>query len=38
MVAQAEHDYKEKFSNPIPAAERGYLDDIIQPRQTSKFY
>jgi propionyl-CoA carboxylase beta chain len=27
-----EQEYKDKFSTPLMAASRGYLDDIIQPR------
>jgi propionyl-CoA carboxylase beta chain len=27
-------DYREQFANPYLAAERGYLDDVIEPRQT----
>jgi len=27
-------EYKEKFSNPYIAAERGYIDDIIDPSET----
>ena len=27
-------DYKEQFANPYAAAERGYVDDIIEPRRT----
>jgi propionyl-CoA carboxylase beta chain len=27
-------DYKEQFANPYTAAERGYLDDVIEPRRT----
>merc|ERR1711990_1187377 len=27
-------DYQIKFANPLKAAERGYIDDIIQPDQT----
>ena len=27
-------EYGEKFSNPYIAAERGYIDDIIQPNET----
>jgi acetyl-CoA carboxylase carboxyltransferase component len=27
-------DYQEKFSNPYIAAARGYIDDVIDPRQT----
>jgi propionyl-CoA carboxylase beta chain len=29
-------DYREKFANPYIAAERGFIDDIIFPRQTRK--
>lgn len=27
-------DYKERFANPYVAAERGYIDDVIDPRET----
>jgi propionyl-CoA carboxylase beta chain len=27
-------EYREKFANPYVAAQRGYIDEIIQPRQT----
>jgi acetyl-CoA carboxylase carboxyltransferase component len=27
-------DYREKFANPYIAASRGYLDDVIEPRDT----
>ncbi|MEW6203439.1 MAG: carboxyl transferase domain-containing protein [bacterium] len=27
-------DYREKFANPYIAAERGYLDDVIEPQET----
>ncbi len=27
-------DYREKFANPYLAAARGYLDDVIDPRET----
>jgi propionyl-CoA carboxylase beta chain len=27
-------EYKERFANPYTAAERGYVDDVIQPRRT----
>lgn len=27
-------EYKEKFANPYIAAERGYVDDIIEPKET----
>jgi propionyl-CoA carboxylase beta chain len=29
-------DYEEKFSNPYIAAERGYVDDVIEPRETRR--
>jgi acetyl-CoA carboxylase carboxyltransferase component len=34
FVAKAEDDYKEKFANPYKAAEYGYIDDVIEPRNT----
>jgi propionyl-CoA carboxylase beta chain len=27
-------DYRERFANPYTAAERGYIDDVIEPRRT----
>jgi propionyl-CoA carboxylase beta chain len=27
-------DYRERFANPYSAAERGYLDEVIEPRRT----
>ena len=27
-------EYEERFSNPYAAAERGYIDDVIEPRRT----
>lgn len=30
----AEKEYIEKFANPLPAAQRGFIDDIIVPRTT----
>jgi len=27
-------EYKEQFANPYVAAERGYVDDVIEPRRT----
>ncbi|KAJ3104940.1 hypothetical protein HDU97_008688 [Phlyctochytrium planicorne] len=32
----AEADYIAKFANPLPAAQRGFLDDVILPSQTRK--
>ena len=31
---QAIHEYTEKFSNPYRAAEQGFIDEVIQPRDT----
>ncbi|HYO82019.1 MAG TPA: acyl-CoA carboxylase subunit beta [Bryobacteraceae bacterium] len=28
------HEYKDRFANPFAAAERGFIDDVIEPRQT----
>ena len=27
-------EFRERFANPYIAAERGYIDDVIQPRDT----
>ena len=27
-------EYREKFANPFIAAERGFLDDVIEPKET----
>ena len=27
-------EFREKFANPLVAANRGYLDEVIQPRTT----
>ena len=32
--AAREAEYRERFANPYVAAERGYLDDVIEPRRT----
>ncbi len=34
MLAQKEQEYREKFANPYLAAERGYIDEVIEPRYT----
>jgi acetyl-CoA carboxylase carboxyltransferase component len=34
--AQWDEEYSERFANPYPAAERGYVDDIIDPRDTRR--
>ena len=33
-VADAENEYKDKFANPYVAAQYGYIDDVIEPRNT----
>ncbi|MCI0530702.1 MAG: acyl-CoA carboxylase subunit beta [candidate division Zixibacteria bacterium] len=33
-LAEKEAEYREKFANPFTAAERGYVDDIIEPKDT----
>jgi methylmalonyl-CoA decarboxylase subunit alpha len=33
-VTNAEDEYKEKFANPYVAAQYGYIDDVIEPRNT----
>ena len=34
FVAQKEAEYKEKFANPYQAASMGYIDDVIEPRNS----
>lgn len=34
MVADKVAEFSEKFANPYIAAERGYVDDVIEPRRT----
>jgi acetyl-CoA carboxylase carboxyltransferase component len=33
-TAQLVRDYRERFANPFTAAERGYVDAVIQPEET----
>eukprot|EP00834_Sanchytrium_tribonematis_P006165 NODE_429_length_7612_cov_0.787968.p7 type:complete len:194 gc:universal NODE_429_length_7612_cov_0.787968:5756-6337(+) len=33
-IAQQEKEYTEIFANPLPAAQRGFLDDVIMPKTT----
>lgn len=33
-IVNAEEDYKDKFANPYNAAQYGYIDDVIEPRNT----
>ncbi|PWE00100.1 acyl-CoA carboxylase subunit beta [Marinilabilia rubra] len=34
FIAKKEEEYKEKFANPYQAASYGYIDDVIEPRNT----
>ncbi|TKG96365.1 acyl-CoA carboxylase subunit beta [Puteibacter caeruleilacunae] len=34
FVQEQEEEYKEKFANPYMAASYGYIDDVIEPRNT----
>eukprot|EP00835_Amoeboradix_gromovi_P005772 NODE_581_length_6441_cov_0.484390.p5 type:complete len:194 gc:universal NODE_581_length_6441_cov_0.484390:1604-1023(-) len=33
-IKQRESEYTEKFANPLPAASKGFLDDVIMPKST----
>ncbi len=35
-IAQHAADYEDRFANPFVAAERGFIDEVIQPRSTRK--
>jgi acetyl-CoA carboxylase carboxyltransferase component len=32
--AELIEEYRERFANPYTAAERGYVDEVIEPRRT----
>jgi acetyl-CoA carboxylase carboxyltransferase component len=34
FIAHAEYEYKREFANPYTAARLGYIDDVIEPRNT----
>ena len=34
LVAKKEQDYRDKFANPYDAGKYGYIDDVIEPRNT----
>lgn len=34
FIAEKEEEYRRKFSNPYNAAKYGYIDDVIEPRNT----
>jgi len=35
-IAARTRDYEDRFANPLVAAERGFIDDVIMPRSTRK--
>ena len=35
-IAQRTKDYEDRFANPFVAAERGFIDEVILPRDTRK--
>jgi propionyl-CoA carboxylase beta chain len=35
-IAAREKEYREKFANPFIAGHRGFIDDVIMPRETRK--
>ena len=35
-IAAHTAEYEERFANPFVAAERGFIDEVIQPRSTRK--
>ncbi len=34
IIAEKEQEYKDRFANPFKAAEKGYIDDVIEPAAT----
>ena len=34
FISKSEAEYKEKFANPYNAAKYGYIDEVIEPRNT----
>ncbi len=36
LRAQLMEDYEERYSNPYIAAERGFIDDVIDPAETRR--
>ena len=36
MRAEKIEEFRERFANPYVAADRGFLDAVIQPRETRK--
>ena len=35
-IAAHTKDYEDRFANPFVAAEKGFIDEVIQPRSTRK--
>ena len=35
-LSEKEQEYAEKFANPFKAAERGFIDEVIKPRETRR--
>ena len=35
-IAQRTKDYEDRFANPFVAAEKGFIDEVIQPRSTRR--
>ena len=35
-IAKRIEEYEDRFANPFIAAERGYIDEVIQPHNTRK--
>ena len=35
-LSEKEAEYAEKFANPFKAAQRGFIDEVIQPRETRR--
>jgi propionyl-CoA carboxylase beta chain len=35
-IAERTEEYRQKFANPFIAGHRGYIDDVIMPRETRR--
>jgi propionyl-CoA carboxylase beta chain len=35
-LSEKEAEYAETFANPFKAAQRGFIDEVIQPRETRR--
>ena len=36
ISVKREQEYMQAFGNPLPAAQRGYIDDVIEPETTRR--